>query len=146
MHVKWNYRCPQCSKRHANDWGDRDKTLICPNAKQSFRLPSPEQQHDGFVDSHEWPEEMERAVVLLKGNICTVPGCKKPYETLDHRIPWSNNGHTSVENLFPMCKEHNGAKGDMQYNTGLSVKDHQPRLPVDGGNERIVSEKDPAIQ
>jgi len=56
----------------------------------------------------------------LKGNLCTVPGCKKKYETLDHRLAYNNVGKTSVENLFPMCNFHNQSKGDKDYRIWLN--------------------------
>lgn len=59
---------------------------------------------------------MEQVVIETKGTTCTVPKCNKHYETLDHRLPFSKNGRTSVENLFPMCNEHNQSKGDTDYN------------------------------
>jgi hypothetical protein len=58
---------------------------------------------------------MENAVIKLRGTKCTVPGCGKDYETLDHREPYSDIGKTSVENLFPMCRAHNDLKGDENY-------------------------------
>lgn len=75
----------------------------------------PSQQYDAYVDTHEWPKEMEAVVVALRRRICTAPGCAKAYETLDHRIPWSKGGPTSVANLFPMCTQHNLEKGNTDY-------------------------------
>ncbi|NQV15010.1 HNH endonuclease [bacterium] len=66
---------------------------------------------------------MEDVVVKIKGKACTVPGCKKDFETLDHRVPWSMSGNTSVDNLFPMCESHNLSKGDTDYQIWFMFKD-----------------------
>lgn len=100
-------------------WEKRDKLYSCNNCNRSHHPPSPDEQHDAYVDTHEWPVEMEEAVYRLKGTKCTVPGCDKDAETLDHRVAWSKDGRTSVENLFPMCEEHNNSKKDSDYQTWL---------------------------
>ena len=58
---------------------------------------------------------MEDVVVVEKGDQCTAPGCEEARETLDHRVPFANGGRTSVENLFPMCHDHNLSKQDSDY-------------------------------
>lgn len=56
-------------------------------------------------------------------------GAGVPATCLDHRIPWINGGKTTVNNLYPMCEEHNAAKGDLDYWERLlsSAKPHLPR-------------------
>lgn len=113
--MKWNYRCPKCSQWRHVKWEERNSSFTCDKTKQSYTPPSPTDQHDAYVDTHEWPQEMEDTVIEVKGNKCSVPGCDKYYETLDHRVPWSKKGRTSVENLYPMCTAHNQSKGDSDY-------------------------------
>lgn len=119
--MKWHYVCPKCGERRTVEWDDRDSSRICHKTKQSYTPPTPAEQFDGYVDTHEWPVEMEDVVVRVKGKSCTVPGCQQRYQTLDHRVPWSKAGKTSVNNLFPMCNEHNQSKSDSTYETWLLI-------------------------
>ncbi len=114
--MMWNYRCPVCGEWRRADWQKRTQKHTCHKTKQSYLPPEPIHQHDAYVDTHEWPKEMEDVVAALKGNRCTAAGCNKPSETLDHHIPWSDGGRTSVENLNPMCNKHNQEKGDKDPN------------------------------
>jgi hypothetical protein len=98
---------------------EQDERFNCHACKTNHLPPKPSSQHDAFVDTHDWPSEMETAATNFKGKKCTVPGCGKNYETLDHRIAYSNHGKTSVENLYPMCKDHNQSKGDKDYYSWL---------------------------
>lgn len=120
--MKWNYRCLICNDWRNIKWEDRKKTHKCHKNGKSYVVPIPNDQHDAYVNTHNWPKEMEDAVIKGKEKICTVPGCNKNYETLDHRIPYSMSGNTSVENLFPMCNNHNKSKGDKDYETWLQSK------------------------
>jgi 5-methylcytosine-specific restriction endonuclease McrA len=120
--MKYNYVCPRCNQWREIEWADVDKTFQCHSTKQDYLPPRPAQQPGAFVDQHEWPSEMETAVIKMKGTKCCVPGCSKKYETLDHRIAWSKGGKTSVENLWPMCVEHNSSKGDTDWNTWLQTR------------------------
>ena len=115
MWMKWCYRCPKCNEWGCVDWEKREKSFSCHACKQSHVPPTPSQDHQAYVDTHDWPEEMEAVVVALKGKKCTVPNCPRNYDTLDHRIPYSKGGKTSVSNLYPMCNLHNESKGDSDY-------------------------------
>jgi len=120
--MKWNYKCPKCNQWRSVEWSERNGSFNCHVNQATYTPPSPSQQHDAYVDEHDWPDEIEKVVVSVKGKNCTVPGCSKSYETLDHRIPWSKGGHTSVSNLFPMCNKHNQSKGDSNYSEWLATK------------------------
>lgn len=118
--MKWFSRCPYCNEMRNVDWEKRQNKYQCHKDNTKIYTPfTPSQDSSGYVDTHNWPEEIETIVIGLKGKNCTVPGCSKKYQTLDHRIPWSKNGKTSVENLFPMCTEHNLSKSDTEYETWL---------------------------
>lgn len=119
--MKWNYICPKCKDWRHVEWADRESKHNCHKTKESYIPPTPAQQTSAYVDTHDWPKEMEKIVVTNKGNKCTVPGCKKNYETLDHRLAYSNDGKTSVDNLFPMCIEHNQSKNNSDYKTWLAT-------------------------
>jgi len=113
--MKWHYWCPFCARPARTDWASRNKVLTCAQCGKNRVPPSPSEQHKAYVDTQDWPAEMEVAVRELRGNRCTIPGCIKPADTLDHRVSFSKKGRTSVANLFPMCTEHNLAKGDQNY-------------------------------
>ncbi len=113
--MKWSFSCPICSELHTVNWENHGSLTTCPNTDNNYIIPTPSQQHEAYVDTHNWPLNMENVVLILKGSVCTVPGCKHPYETLDHRVPFSKGGKTSVSNLFPMCNKHNLSKGDEDY-------------------------------
>lgn len=118
--MEWHYRCPICDEWRKIDWSKRFEARYCDNTESYYIPPSPSEQHDAYIDTHEWPDLMEYTVVTGKGNQCTVTGCTKVYETLDHRVPFSKGGKTSVDNLFPMCNDHNLSKGDSDYFTWLN--------------------------
>lgn len=119
--MKWNYVCPICNQWRQIDWSERNSTFSCHIKQAKYKPPNPSEQIEAFVATHEWPQEMEYIVTFKKGKLCTVPGCKKKFETLDHRIPWSKKGPTSVKNLYPMCNEHNQSKGDSDYSEWIEM-------------------------
>jgi len=126
--MDWTYFCRKCKQQITVAWSDRGNYQLCPNRSCAdvASPPAPADQHDAFVDTHNWPQEMEDVVVAEKGDRCTAPGCNATYETLDHRIPHSQNGPTSVDNLWPMCNHHNQSKGDTDYDTWVANLQHDP--------------------
>lgn len=110
--MQWNYICPRCGEWRMVEWSEREQERKCHRTGQAYAPPSPEQQHTAFVNTHEWPPQMEEAVIGAKGDICTAPQCQTHYQTLDHHIPYTKGGRTSVENLNPMCEKHNQEKSD----------------------------------
>lgn len=117
--MNWLYRCPNCRTLLSVPLADRSSRYSCSACTAPHIPPTPAQDHDAYVDTHDWPLEMEQAVVSLRGRLCTVPGCLRIAETLDHRVPWSKGGPTSVKNLWPMCHAHNTDKSDNHYETWL---------------------------
>ena len=113
--MEWHFQCPCCGGRVNSEWDSRHLRHKCIVLGDDYFPPGPGEQSEAFVDSREWPAEMEERVVALKGNNCTALGCDKKYETLDHRLDFSKGGKTSVENLWPMCAKHNKSKGDTDY-------------------------------
>lgn len=120
--MKWNYRCPNCNVWGNVLWAKRTESFTCHSCDTLHVPPGPAKQHDAYVDTRDWPNKMEDAVVALRGGKCTVPGCPEDYETLDHRVAWANGGKTRVNNLYPMCIAHNQSKGDSDYNTWLKTQ------------------------
>jgi hypothetical protein len=118
--MKWHYRCPKCNARLSINWEEREQKRLCEDCNSPHDPPSSSEQHDAWVDRHDWPDEMERTVYVVRGKTCTVPGCQKRADTLDHRRAWSKGGRTSVDNLFPMCEDHNQSKGDEDYHDWLA--------------------------
>lgn len=120
--MNWHYSCPICGIHGFVPWKDRESTFTCHSCKRHHKPPTPGEQPSAYVDTHEWPEAMAAEVVRRKGAACTVPGCTRRADTLDHRVAWSKGGRTSVANLFPMCTEHNQEKGDKDYETWLAER------------------------
>ncbi len=115
--MKWNYICPECGAWRSCDWEDRINSKECHQTKKVYYPPTPDKQPGAYVDTHEWPQEMETAVISLKGNKCVGPNCGVNYQTLDHKVAFANGGKTSVVNLQPMCEKCNLSKGDKDYIT-----------------------------
>jgi hypothetical protein len=119
MLMIWYYQCPYCREWQNVDWEKHGQTVKCGKCATRHDVPGPAKQPDAFVDTHDWPAEMEDAVRQQKGKKCTVDGCDKVADTLDHRTPFSKGGRTSAKNLWPMCDDHNKEKGDLSYETFL---------------------------
>jgi len=119
--MKWNYKCHDCSTWLFVEWEERGEMRSCPNCKNKHYVPRPEEEYEAYVDQHEWPQEMEDAVHILKGKTCIIKNCphKNATITLDHILAWDNRGKTSVENLQPMCQPHNSSKGTKDFKEWL---------------------------
>lgn len=50
-------------------------------------------------------------VLERDGHICY--WCGEPGETMDHVVPWSKGGRTTMDNCICACQECNGMRGDM---------------------------------
>jgi len=52
------------------------------------------------------PSTGQRRQVEARNPMCVFPGCRMPAAQcdLDHRVPWSEHGPTSVDNLVPLCR------------------------------------------
>jgi len=52
------------------------------------------------------PSADQRRQVEARDRMCVFPGCRMPAAAcdLDHRVPWSEHGPTSVDNLVPLCR------------------------------------------
>lgn len=61
---------------------------------------------DPFAERH------IRRKVLERDNY-TCYWCGRPGDTVDHIIPWSRGGRTTMTNLVTACRECNGERGDL---------------------------------
>ncbi|WP_264842316.1 HNH endonuclease [Caldinitratiruptor microaerophilus] len=61
---------------------------------------------DPFAERH------IRLKVLARDNY-TCYWCGRPGDTVDHIIPWSRGGRTTMTNLVTACRECNGERGDL---------------------------------
>jgi hypothetical protein len=52
------------------------------------------------------PTAAQQRDVVARNQVCVFPGCRMPARScdLDHRIPWSEGGPTTVEHLAPLCR------------------------------------------
>ncbi len=111
----WHYTCPECGRPLQVEWDHLRTERVCGHCHKRHYPPTPAEDHLAYVGSDRWPKELEEAVVALRGDTCSVPGCFHMYTTLVHRKPESHGGHTSVDNLLPMCSQHARAKGQQDY-------------------------------
>jgi hypothetical protein len=123
--MNWHYRCPLCKTWRYVKWEVVGSRVLCHLKNVEYTVPGPAQQPDAYVDTHEWPVAMAREVIRRKGQKCQ--GCGKPWETLDHIVPFSRGGKTRVSNLQPMCNACNRSKGDALLYAELTRLARRPR-------------------
>jgi hypothetical protein len=116
----WHYNCPECSQPTEVKWEWLEKEVICTSCGATHYPPTPHEDHYAYVDTNEWPSEIEEAVTALRGTVCAVPGCYHERETFVHRRPATLGGRTSVDNLLPMCKRHAESKTERDYDEWLA--------------------------
>jgi Domain of unknown function (DUF222)/HNH endonuclease len=77
------------------------------------------------------PSARQRRAVRARHPVCVFPGCRVPAvaSDLDHRLPWSEGGTTTEDNLAPLCR----ADHCLRHQAGWSY------TPGDGGDHRWVS-------
>jgi hypothetical protein len=57
--------------------------------------------------------------------------CAEPGDTMDHVIPWSKGGRTTLENCICACQECNGQRGDMPAERFARMRNvPPPRIPA----------------
>jgi hypothetical protein len=125
--MNWYFICPVCFIIHSVSWENRYKAHFCIRLNKIYHPPQPIDEPEAFVDTPEWPPEMEEAVISAKGIYCSVPGCSRHYHTLEHRIPWSKGGTTSFNNLFPVCNEHKKGRAGQDNNPSVQRKPHEKK-------------------
>lgn len=130
----WHYACPECRHPLQVEWERIRTEHVCGHCRKHHYPPTPAEDHLAYVGSDRWPRELEEAVVTLRGDTCSVPGCFHMYTTLAHRKPESHGGHTSVDNLVPMCSRHAREKGQQDYTEWLRTiagsADVQPAMEI----------------
>jgi hypothetical protein len=115
----WNYNCPRCRAETKVAWKTRGTEVVCHSCGELHYPPTPHEDRYGWVDTTEWPEEMQQAVEAVRGTVCAVTGCYKQHETLVHRRSYKSGGKTSVDNLIPLCRHHADLKGEKEYDEWL---------------------------
>ncbi|NYE19198.1 HNH endonuclease signature motif containing protein [Microbacterium immunditiarum] len=73
------------------------------------------------------PPPMLRKLIRWRADRCMAPGCGIPASRceIDHTIAWEYGGHTSLDNLAPLCKGHHTVK----HHGGWRVR----QVPDSGG-------------
>ncbi len=141
----WNYNCPDCHRPTAADWKLREGEVVCHLCERTHYPPTPHEDRYAYVDSEQWPKEMEDAVVALRGTICSVPGCYRERAKLVHRQSLKAGGKTSVDNLMPMCERHAVSKGERDYDEWLvAVRQEDADLKKDEPKFEITITSRPA--
>jgi hypothetical protein len=68
------------------------------------------------------PTKLIRRIVEAVHPICTFPGCNRRAIECDqdHRCDWGAGGHTSTENLHPLCRRHHNLKTKRLWNVEVN--------------------------
>jgi hypothetical protein len=84
-----------------------DPTPIALHHTLDAALPQPPPPTTAYT-----PTAAQRRAVHAQQPCCAFPGCVRTAARcdLDHRIPWSRGGETSVGNLHPLCRHHHRLK------------------------------------
>jgi hypothetical protein len=99
------------------------------------------------VDGKTWPPEMEKEVVAIRGSTCIAPGCYREHTTLVPRLPFSEGGRLSVENLMPACAEHAAVRGEDDFDEWLHrVNRPEPEVVVSGITITATAPNDIPVQ
>lgn len=117
--MRWHYNCPQCEKPCTAEWEEIGLQAQCPVCGNVHYPPTPHEDRFAWLESDKWPQEIEEAVLAIRGTICAVPGCYREHETLAHRVPLSRGGRTSVDNLMPLCNAHAQSRGERDWDEWL---------------------------
>jgi hypothetical protein len=142
----WNYDCPVCRRPTAVDWRLRKGKVVCGSCERTHYPPTPYEDRYAYVDSEQWPYEIEQAVVALPRSTCSVPGCSFAPATLVHRLSPSAGGQTSVDNLMPLCAHHVALKGNRDYPEfmGALVREGTSRKQGEPKSEITITARPPA--
>lgn len=119
--MRYSYLCPHCDEWRVIDWSKRRDLRLCERTGRTYLPPEPLAQPFAFVDTRQWPIDMELVVRAHQGRICLIPGCGRIAHTLGHRDPWSHGGKTAVDNLFPICLDCHQAKGELPLDEFLAL-------------------------
>jgi hypothetical protein len=118
--VYWHYHCPQCQQRCVADWKEIGLQAQCSICGNVHYPPTPHEDRFAWLEGGKWTQEIEEAVLAIRGTICAVPGCYREHETLAPRVPASDGGRTSVDNLMPLCNKHAALRGERDWNEWLA--------------------------
>ncbi len=117
--MNWYYSCPNCRRARKIPWNEIEHEIVCPDCDTAHYAPTPSQDHTAYVDGKVWPRETEDEVVAMRGSACIAPGCYREHATLVPRLPLSEGGRLSVENLMPACAEHAAVRGNEDFDEWL---------------------------
>lgn len=67
---------------------------------------------------------------VLARDDCTCYWCGAPGFTIDHIIPWSKGGRTTMDNCICACQECNGERGDMSAEEFARLRNVPPPDPA----------------
>jgi hypothetical protein len=117
--LKYHYPCPHCQTARHCEWEERLARKQCRHCRKPYLPPTPAEEPDAYVDQQEPPPEMADAVRARKGPACAASDCHNPAAGLDHGVPYSQGGRTSVNNLLPLCPACHAARRDERQQTWL---------------------------
>lgn len=72
------------------------------------------------------PSADQRRSVEARNPTCVFPGCRMPGADcdLDHRVPWSECGRTSADDLKPLCRHDHVGRHRFRWSYEILANDH----------------------
>lgn len=67
---------------------------------------------------------------ILQRDAHTCVYCGQPATTIDHLIPWSKGGRTTMPNCVAACSECNGARGDQPLTIFIATRKIRVEHPM----------------
>lgn len=133
--MDWHYKCPNCGSSVKTEWEKARHEVVCPHCRHRHFPPTPSEDHTAYVGSDRWPKDIEEVVLALRGTSCSVRECFREHTTLVHRRSATKGGHTSVDNLLPMCAHHAREMGLEDYDDWIktlpaSAATQQPTIQI----------------
>ncbi len=96
---------------------DIARQIAASNHKAEWRYQITDQSQPIAVGTtRRRPNQHTRRIVETLSPTCIFPGCRTPAHQcdLDHTKPWIEGGHTTADNLRPLCRHHH----QLRHNTG----------------------------
>lgn len=96
-------------RKHINDDDVTKKAGIVP-----YLLAEKDITAERFLSIRAFTPSMKRKAYERQNGICPICGNHFEFDEMegDHRIPWSQGGHTTVDNLQMLCQSCNRSKSD----------------------------------
>jgi 5-methylcytosine-specific restriction endonuclease McrA len=131
VRAEYERRNSEAARRRWHAWMEKHPGVARAQARERWR-ENPEEYrtkhraHQGQrrarvagASGRASPDQVAARFAMWGGR-CSVPGCGRPGDTIDHAIPLARGGSHWPANLRPMCRAHNCAKSDLTISEFLA--------------------------